>query len=173
MGLFIFNSKDCLEDSFSTFHKSGQVHRKITSEQLAGCRGKPASSSELAGSQYLELPIPTLAPQGDVWPWDHGQHRRDPGNLVHRWHCVSSTWLDLVRDFPAFDANSRLFSSVQLLSRFQLWPHGLQHTRLPWPSPPPGVSQTHVHWVSDAIQPSHPLSSSSPAFNPSQQEGLF
>lgn len=73
MGLFIFNSKDCLEDSFSTFHKSGQVHRKITSEQLAGCRGKPASSSELAGSQYLELPIPTPAPQGDVWPWDHGQ----------------------------------------------------------------------------------------------------
>ena len=25
------------------------------------------------------------------------------------------------------------------------------------PSLPPGVSQTHVHWVSDAIQPSHPL----------------
>ena len=28
--------------------------------------------------------------------------------------------------------------------------------------------QTHVHWVSDAIQPSHPLSPSSPAFNLSQ-----
>ena len=26
-------------------------------------------------------------------------------------------------------------------------------------------AQTHVHWVSDAIQPSHPLSSPSPAFN--------
>ena len=32
---------------------------------------------------------------------------------------------------------------------------------------------THVHWVSDAIQPSHPLSSSSPAFNLSQHQGLF
>ena len=26
-------------------------------------------------------------------------------------------------------------------------------------------TQTHVHWISDAIQPSHPLSSPSPAFN--------
>ena len=37
----------------------------------------------------------------------------------------------------------------------------------------PKLAQTHVHQVSDAIQPSHPLSSSSPpAFNPSQHEGL-
>ena len=36
------------------------------------------------------------------------------------------------------------------------------------------LAQTHVHWVSDAIQPSHPLSSPSPpAFNPSQHQGLF
>ena len=35
-------------------------------------------------------------------------------------------------------------------------------------------TQTHVHWVSDAIQPSHPLSSPSPpAFNLSQHEGIF
>ena len=34
--------------------------------------------------------------------------------------------------------------------------------------------QTHVHWVSDAIQPSHPLSSPSPpTFNISQHQGLF
>ena len=34
-------------------------------------------------------------------------------------------------------------------------------------------TQTHVHWVSDAIQPSHPLLSPSPAFNLSQHQGLF
>ena len=33
--------------------------------------------------------------------------------------------------------------------------------------------QSHVHCVSDAIQPSHPLSSPSPAFNLSQHQGLF
>ena len=35
-------------------------------------------------------------------------------------------------------------------------------------------TQTHIHWVCDAIQPSHPLSSPSlPGLNLSQQQGLF
>ena len=38
----------------------------------------------------------------------------------------------------------------------------------------PQVTQTHVHWVGDAIQPSHLLSSpSSSALNFSQHQGLF
>ena len=37
----------------------------------------------------------------------------------------------------------------------------------------PEFAQTHVHWVSDAIQPSHPPSSPSPAFNLSQHQGIF
>ena len=38
----------------------------------------------------------------------------------------------------------------------------------------PELAQTHVHQVADAIQPSHPLSSTSlPAFNLSQNQGLF
>ena len=38
----------------------------------------------------------------------------------------------------------------------------------------PEFTQTHIHRVSDAIQPSHPLSSPSPpALNPSQPQGLF
>ena len=38
----------------------------------------------------------------------------------------------------------------------------------------PEFTQTHVHWVSDAIQPSHSLSSPSPpTFNLSQHQGLF
>ena len=65
-------------------------------------------------------------------------------------------------------------SSVQfscLVVFDSLRPHGLQHARLPCPSPTP--SQTHVHWISDAIQLSHSLSSPSfPAFNLSQHQGL-
>ena len=42
------------------------------------------------------------------------------------------------------------------------------HHQLPEPT------QTHVHCISDAIQPSHPLlSPSPPAFNLSQHQGLF
>ena len=38
----------------------------------------------------------------------------------------------------------------------------------------PESTETHVHWISDAIQPSHPLlSPSPPAFNLSQHQGLF
>ena len=52
-------------------------------------------------------------------------------------------------------------------------PHGLQHTRLLCPSHLPELAQTHVHWVGDAIQSSHPLSPPSPpALNFSQYQGL-
>ena len=38
----------------------------------------------------------------------------------------------------------------------------------------PELTQTHVYWVGDAIQPSHPLLSPSPSvFNDSQNQGLF
>ena len=38
----------------------------------------------------------------------------------------------------------------------------------------PEFTQIHIHWVSDAIQPSHPLSSPfPPAPNPSQHQSLF
>ena len=37
----------------------------------------------------------------------------------------------------------------------------------------PEFAQTHIHWVGDAIQPSHSLLSSSLAFSLSQHQGLF
>ena len=47
-----------------------------------------------------------------------------------------------------------------------LWPSGLWHSRLPCPLLSPRVFQTHVHWVNDTTQLSHPmLPSSSPALN--------
>ena len=36
-----------------------------------------------------------------------------------------------------------------------------------------GFTLTHVHWIGDAIQPSHPLSSPTPALKFSQHQGLF
>ena len=55
-----------------------------------------------------------------------------------------------------------------------LRPHESQRARPPCPTPIPEFTQTHVHRVSDAIQPSHPLSSPSPpALNPSQHQSLF
>ena len=42
-----------------------------------------------------------------------------------------------------------------------LWPHGLQYPGFPVLHHLPEFAQTHVHWVSDAIQPSHLLLSPS------------
>ena len=68
-----------------------------------------------------------------------------------------------------------VYFAVQLLSRVQLFmTHGLQHARLPCPSPSPELAQTHVHSVGDAIEPSCLQSSPSPpAFYLSQYQGLF
>ena len=73
-----------------------------------------------------------------------------------------------------------VFISVQFSPVTQscptLQPRGLQHARLPCPSPTHEFefTQIHVHRVGDAIQPSHPLSSPSPpAPKSSQNQGLF
>ena len=53
-------------------------------------------------------------------------------------------------------------------------PMGCSMPGLPVHQHLPEITQIHVHWVSDAIQPSHPLSSPSPpAFNLFQHQGLF
>ena len=55
-----------------------------------------------------------------------------------------------------------------------LQPRGPQHARLFCPSPTPGAYSNYVHRVGDAIQPTHPLSSSSlSAHNLSQHQSLF
>ena len=53
-------------------------------------------------------------------------------------------------------------------------PAGCSTPGLPVHHQLPELAQTHVHRVSDAIQPPHPLSSPSlPALNLSQHQGLF
>ena len=75
------------------------------------------------------------------------------------------------------EIHSSIFSSVQFspsVMTESLRPHELQHARPSTPSPTPGACSTHVHRVSDAIKPSHPLlSPSPPRFNLSQHQGLF
>ena len=71
-----------------------------------------------------------------------------------------------------------LFPSVQLvqsLSHVQLWdPMDCSTPGFPVHHQLLELAQTEVHQVGDAIQPSHPLSSSSPSiFNLSQHQGLF
>ena len=66
------------------------------------------------------------------------------------------------------------FSSVTQLCPTLCDPMNHSTTGLPVHHQLPEFTQTHVHWVGDAIQPSHPRSSPSPpAPNPSQHQSLF
>ena len=66
------------------------------------------------------------------------------------------------------------FSSVAQLRPTLCDPMNQSTPGLPVHHQLPEFTQTHVHWVGDAIQPSHPLSSPSPpAPNPSQHQGIF
>ena len=66
------------------------------------------------------------------------------------------------------------FSSVTQLCLTLCDPMNRSTPGLPVYHQLPESTQTHVHQVSDAIQPSHPLLSSSPsALNLSQHQGLF
>ena len=72
-----------------------------------------------------------------------------------------------------------MFSSVQFISVTQSYltlcdPRNCSTLGFPVHHQLLELTETHVHWVGDAIQPSHPLSSPSPpAFNLSQHQGLF
>ena len=66
--------------------------------------------------------------------------------------------------------------AVQLLSHVRLFvtPWTAARQSFPVLHYLPEFAQTHVHWVGDAIQPSHPLfPASPPIFNLSQHQGLF
>ena len=73
----------------------------------------------------------------------------------------------------------KLYCSVQFNSVAQLCPTLCDPMNRSTPGLPvhhqlPEFTEAHVHWVNDAIQPSHPLSSPSPpAPNPSQHQSLF
>ena len=66
------------------------------------------------------------------------------------------------------------FSSVAQICLTLCDPMNCSMTGFPVHHQLPEFTQIHVHWVGDAVQPSHPLSPPSPpALNRSQHQGLF
>ena len=75
---------------------------------------------------------------------------------------------------PDIGKNSLQFSSVTQSCPTLCDPIDCSMPGLPVHHQLPGLTQTHVYQVGDAIQPSHPLSSQNPPiFNLSQHQGLF
>ena len=96
---------------------------------------------------------------------------------MHNWHFHSlkvgmQNGTGILEDHLA--VSSVQFSSVTQSCPTPCDPMNRSTPGLPVHHQLPEFTQTHVHRVSDAIRPSHPLSSPSPpAPNPSQHQSLF
>ena len=101
--------------------------------------------------------------RGSSWPRD--------------WTCISLWFLhcrQILYCWAAREAPSIQFSSVAQLCLTLCDPMDCSTPGFPVYHQLPEFTQTHVHQVSDTIQPSHPLSSlSPPAFNLPQNRDLF
>ena len=85
--------------------------------------------------------------------------------------CIDKEFYFLKSKFLGKDVQ---FSSVAQLCLTLCDPMNGSMPGLPVHHQLPEFTQTHVHGVGDAVQPSHPLSSPSrPAPNPSQHQSLF
>ena len=113
-----------------------------------------------------------------VWKPDLFKSLDKKHAMINYWNLnkFGSDTLEWNSAFFWISGSSVQFSSVQSLSRVRFF-------ATPWINSTPGLpvhhqlpefTQTHIHWVSDAIQPSYPLSSPSPPiFNRAKHQGLL
>ena len=111
------------------------------------------------------------SPQNSSWAKSY-LNEYSPINAVSPWWLVSlinSLQMNLVSFSVQVQFSSVAQSCPTLCNPMDCSTPGFPvHHQLPEPT------QTHVHWVGDVIQPSHPLlSPSPPTFNLSQHQGLF
>ena len=132
------------------------------SEELKSLLMKVKEESEKAGLK-LNIQKTKIMAYGPITSWQ-----------------IDGETMETVTDFIlggskiSADGDSVPFSSVAQLCLTLCDPMNCSTPGLPVYHQLPKFTQTHVHPVSDAIQPSHPLSSPSPpAPNPSQHQSLF
>ena len=122
---------------------------------------------------------PSCGTQERALNWESEDHDLNlvsaTSSCVH-WGCGLPRGMGRSPQFLFFKnyKNIFLFSSVTQSCPTFCDPMDCRTPGLPVHHQLPEFTQTHVHWVGDAIQPSHPLSSPSPpTFNHSQHQGLF
>ena len=103
-----------------------------------------------------------------------GLQKVDRTEVIQHVHTQIPIWMNFWMFFMLLFHNSVQFSSVAQSYLTLCYPMNCSMPGPPVHHQVPESTQTHVHCVGDAIQPSHPLSSPSPsALNLSQHQGLF
>ena len=123
-----------------------------------------------------------MAPHSSTLAWKI-PWTEEPGRLQSMGsHRVGHDWSDsssiqystILKVFWKYGISSVQFSSVAQPCPTFCNPMNCSTPGLPVHHQLPEFTQTHVHWVGDAIQPSHPLlSPSPPTFNLSQHQCVF
>ena len=123
--------------------------------------GRKGTAGMTIGTKKKKLSVNTYDSMNG--PWGHYAKRSKPVTETN------TVWFTLASYFSSVQ-----FSSVAQSCPTLCDPMNRSTPGLPVHHQVPEFTQTHVHLVGDAIQPSHPLSSPSPpAPNPSQHQGLF
>ena len=146
-----------------------QGKKKQTFLESEGC-SVMSDSLQLHGLCSHRIPQARILEWGVV-PFSRGSSQpRDRTQVSHIAGGFFTSWV--TREGKPLDILQ--FSSVAQSSPTLCDPMDHSTPAFPVHHQLPGLAQTHVHQVSDAIQPSHSLSSPSPpAFNLSQHQGLF
>ena len=147
----------------------GQDRATNTHTQITGREHSPTHQQKIGMKIYRTWPR-SSDPVSSSVPLSHQEasisllssEGRQAEKLHHRKLTNLITWTTV-----------QLSSVTQSYPTHQL-PHESQLTRPPVHHQLPEFTQTHVHRIGDAFQPSHPLSSPSPSVpNPSQHPSLF
>ena len=144
------------------------MHLKMIGSKVEPCFSK---YNHVWGLRGLGRPFPEFL-RSDIY-CSHVLEEKEEKNLKlifdHK-NQIDHTVILLQSNFRNWISSVQSLSCVRLL----VTPWIAAQWGLPVHHKLPEFTQTHVHWVGDAIQPSHPLSSlSAPVPNPSQHQGLF
>ena len=154
--------------------------------QVATIRFFTCNHNNLNENTSVELEIWRISPDFDFWkrllewlyPWLRNTAPDDWDAVSHAYlkifNCKMTSLHKLSPTLFAMKIYSVQFSSVTQSCLTLCDPINRSMPRCPVHHQLPESTQTHVHQIDDAIQPSHPLlSPSSPALNLPQHQGLF
>ena len=135
---------------------------------LFGCIGRNISSHPYFKDRETEETISMY--KNFIWRYFPGRSRHIVDTSTVSTYPGDQQWINIQENWDGY-------SSVQFSHSVvsdSLHPMNSSTPGFPVHHQLPEFTQTHVHWVSDAILPCHPMSSPSPPTpNPSQHHSLF
>ena len=173
----------------SSLHHFTFYHRRLSSEPMfrlwevrtrivrSMCQGESATTPEKTDCDQQTVDVEADYPIVESGISISVQEL--PLLVYHKQMTSFDDWLDneMKNSYNYIQLHFYVKSHIQFSSVTQSCPTLCDPTDCSTPGLPvhqlPAFTQTHAHRVSDAIQPSHLLSSPSPTFNLSHHQGLF